>query len=109
VKPDQVTKNPESGEYLSKGAFVIRGDREYLRNIKIDAAIGPYKIEEGLYVPMCGPLDAVKEDCEDYLELRPGHDKKSKIAKSVRSGLEDYDLDLDYIVRSLPPGKSEIA
>jgi len=109
VNPDQVTKNPESGEYLSKGAFVIRGEREYLRNVKIDAVIGPYEIEEGLQVPMCGPEEAIKENCEDYLNLRPGHEKKSEVAKSIRSGLKDYDLDLDYIVRSLPPGKSEIS
>ena len=107
VDPDQVTKNPESGEYLSKGAFVIRGDRDYLRNVKIDAAIGPYEIEEGLYLPMCGPKDAVEENCSEAIELRPGHNKKSEVAKKIQKRIENYDLDLDYIVRSLPPGKSE--
>ena len=109
VDPEQVTKNPESGEYLSKGAFVIRGDREYLRNVKIDAAIGPYEIEEGLFLPMCGPKDAVEENCVKSIELRPGHSKKSKLAKNISKGLQDFDLDLDYIVRSLPPGKSEVS
>jgi predicted ribosome quality control (RQC) complex YloA/Tae2 family protein len=109
VDPDQVTKDPESGEYLSKGAFVIRGDREYLRNVKIDAAVGPYEVEEGLYVPMCGPKDAVEENCPEFVELRPGHEKKSEVAKSIRANLEDYDLDVDYLVRCLPPGKSELA
>ena len=108
VDPDQVTKNPESGEYLSKGAFVIRGDREYLRNVKIDAAVGPYEIEEGLYVPMCGPKDAIEENCPDYVEIRPGHEKKSEVAKTIRSSLQDYNLDIDYLVRCLPPGKSEV-
>jgi predicted ribosome quality control (RQC) complex YloA/Tae2 family protein len=109
VDPDQVTRDPESGEYLSKGAFVIRGDREYLRNVKIDAAVGPYEIEEGLYVPVCGPKDAVEENCPEFIELRPGHEKKSEVAKSIRANLEDYDLDVDYLVRCLPPGKSELA
>lgn len=108
VDPEQVTKNPESGEYLSKGAFVIRGDREYLRNVKIDAAIGPYEIEEGLFLPMCGPKDAVEENCVKSIELRPGHSKKSKLAKNISKGLRDFDLGLDYIVRSLPPGKSDL-
>lgn len=106
VEPEQVTKDPESGEYLSKGAFVIRGEREYFRNIKIDACIGPYKIED-FYVPMCGPEKAVEEQCEEKIKLRPGRDKKSEVAKQVNSRLKDYDLDLDYTVRSLPPGKSE--
>ena len=109
VEPDQVTKNPESGEYLSKGAFVIRGEREYLRNVKTDVAIGPYKIEEGLYVPMCGPQKSVEENCEDYMTLRPGHQKKSDVAKKINRKFKEYNLDLDYIVRSLPPGKSEMA
>ncbi len=107
VDPDQVTQNPESGEYLEKGAFVIRGEREYMRNVSVEAWIGPYQIEEEKFVPMVGPEDAVKEHCEDALELVPGHTKKSALAKEIQSRLE-RSLDLDYIIRSLPPGKSDI-
>ena len=32
VHPDQVTKTPESGEFLKKGSFVIRGHRNYIRS-----------------------------------------------------------------------------
>jgi predicted ribosome quality control (RQC) complex YloA/Tae2 family protein len=109
VDPEQVTENPESGEYLSKGAFVIRGEREYMRNVEVDASIGVYEIE-GHAVPMCGPEKAVKANCETYLNLRPGHSKKSDIAKEINQRFADegYDLDLDYIIRTLPPGESEI-
>lgn len=109
VDPDQVTKDPESGEYLSKGAFVIRGERDYFRNVKTDVSLGPYKMEEDLYVPMCGPKNAVKQNCDEFVELRPGHKKKSEVAKKINRNFQDYNLDLDYIVRCLPPGKSEIA
>ena len=107
VEPQQVTQNPESGEYLAKGAFVIRGDREYMRNVSISAAIGPYEVD-GHKVPMCGPLEAVEENCEESLKLRPGHTKKSEIAKKINRVFSDENLDLDYIIRALPPGKSEI-
>lgn len=107
VEPDQVTENPESGEYLGKGAFVIRGDREYMRNVSVEAAVGPYELD-GTHVPMCGPARAVKENCPEAVELEPGRKKKSAIAKKILSAFEDYDLDLDYVIRALPPGKSDI-
>jgi predicted ribosome quality control (RQC) complex YloA/Tae2 family protein len=109
VEPDQVTQNPESGEYLEKGAFVIRGNREYMRNVSVEAWIGPYEIEDGKFVPMAGPEKAVKENCPEALELKPGHKKKSDLAKDIKSRLQEYELDLDYTVRVLPPGESDIA
>lgn len=110
VDPDQVSKEPESGEYLPKGAFIVRGDRNYMHNVKVEAAIGPYEIEEDVFVPMCGPIDAVDKHCPDFVEVRPGHEKKSDIAKKIRSRFKDegFDMDLDYIIRALPPGQSEI-
>lgn len=107
VDPDQVTQNPESGEYLEKGAFVVRGDRDYMRNVSVEAWIGAYEITDDKYVPMVGPEEAVKEHCEKALEMVPGHKKKSALAKEIQSRF-DESLDLDYIIRSLPPGKSEI-
>lgn len=110
VTPDKVTQEPESGEYLPKGAFIIRGDRNYIRNVKVEVAIGPYEIEEDVYVPMSGPVESVKENCPSFVEVEPGRTKKSDIAKEIRSYFKEkgFDLDLDYIVRSLPPGESNV-
>ena len=109
VDPSQVTKNAESGEYLEKGSFVIRGERTYYRNVTIDCAIGAYKID-GHWVPMAGPVAAVESNCESYLRISRGRTKKSSLAKKIRSRVatEEIDLDLDYLIRSLPPGKSDI-
>ncbi len=110
VEPGQVTKDPESGEYVGKGAFVIRGERDYVRNVSAEVAVGPYEIEQDVYVPMSGPLTAVKENCEFAVELEPGRRKKSDVAKEIRSRFADkgYDIELDYIIRALPPGKSDV-
>lgn len=108
VKPEQVTQNPESGEYLKKGAFVIRGDRNYMRNVKLEAFIGPYELDEETWLPICGPRKAIEKNCPELIELKPGHKKKSEIAKKIQKQMEEYDLDLDYITRCLPPGKSKI-
>lgn len=109
VKPDQVTKDAESGEYLTKGAFVIRGDREYMRNVKVEAVMGAHEID-GHEVPMCGPRSAVEEHCDTLVELQPGRKKKSAVAKDINRKFADqgHDLDLDYIIRALPPGESEL-
>ena len=106
VDPEQVTEEAESGEYLGKGAFVIRGDRTYMRNVSVEACVGAYQIEDS-YVPICGPKSAISEHCDEYIEIQPGHTKKSEIAKKIQSGL-NRDLDLDYLIRTLPPGKSDI-
>jgi len=109
VLPEQVTKDPESGEYLSKGAFVIRGDREYMHNVKVDAVMGAYEID-GHDVPICGPESAVKKHCKDYVRLKPGNRKKSDVGKEINRKFADkrHDMELDYIIRALPPGKSEV-
>lgn len=109
VEPEQVTENPESGEYLAKGAFVIRGERDYMRNVEVDASIGAYRIDNA-DVPMCGPGKAVKEHCDTCISVKPGRKKKSDVAKEInrRFADEGYDIDLDYIIRALPPGESKI-
>ncbi|MCJ7429561.1 MAG: NFACT family protein, partial [Candidatus Nanohaloarchaeota archaeon QJJ-5] len=101
VAPEQVTKDPESGEYLGKGAFVIRGDREYLRNVEASAAIGAYD-RDGTLLPMGGPEPAIKANCDVYMTLKQGRTKKSDIAKQVQSFLHEQtgaDFDLDKIMR----------
>ncbi len=108
VAPDQVSQEPEPGEYLPKGAFIVRGDRNYLRNVKVEAAVGVYEVEEDVYVPVSGPVKAIEENCLEHVEIKPGRSKKSEVAKEIRSRFDDYDIDLDYIIRVLPPGKSSI-
>lgn len=109
VEPGQVTKEPESGEYLKKGAFVIRGERDYIRNVSVEAALGPYELD-GAEVPMCGPYDAVAENCDVSVKIEPGRQKKSGLAKDIQQKFREsgYELDLDYIIRALPPGKSRL-
>lgn len=110
VAPDQVTKDPESGEYLGKGAFVIRGDRDYLRNVEASAAVGAYE-RDGTMLPMGGPEEAVAANCDVYVTLKQGRTKKSDIAKQAQSFLHEQtgaDYDLDKIMRSLPPGSAAI-
>ncbi len=97
VSPDQVTKEPSSGEYLPKGAFVIRGKVEYLLG-RLNLAIG--LLQDGQ--AMIGPLSAVEKHCKSAIKVFPGKSKTSEVAKKIQAKFK-YD-DLDEIIRLLPSG-----
>ncbi len=101
VKPEQVSKKAPSGEYLTKGAFMIYGKKEFI-TVQIELAIGVTK--EGKI--MCAPISAVQAHCDKYKLLVPGREKSSAIAKKLQKIL-GYDW-LDDIIRALPAGGCEL-
>ncbi len=101
VNPEQVTKSPPSGEYLPTGAFFIKGEKNFIKNVSLLLALGIFENK-----PMCGPISAVKANCEKYVEIIQGDEKKEALAKKI-SKILDYD-DLDDIIQVLPSGGSEI-
>jgi len=102
VAPDQVSRKAKSGEYLTKGAFMIYGKTNYVEN-KVNLAIGITK-DNGV---MAGPLEAIKKHCEKYLILQQGDEKVSSIAKKINHKFGNS-LDLDEIIRALPAGSFRI-
>ena len=107
VKPDQVSKTPEAGEFLAKGSFVIRGHRNYIRGARVKLAIGIVDYE-GKRI-MAGPIEALEAHCENYVVLKPGFTKKEAIAKKILHKINEDDLlTLDDIIRVLPSGKCDI-
>jgi predicted ribosome quality control (RQC) complex YloA/Tae2 family protein len=112
VHPDQVTQEPESGEYLPKGSFVIRGDRNYMTNLPVRAAVGAHERDDGTTVAMGGPVDAIERQCDHYVVIAQGREKPSDVAKTIQHHLHETtgeDFDLDRIIRALPPGKAAVA
>ena len=107
VHPDQVTKTPESGEFLKKGSFVIRGHRNYIRSARVRLGIGIVDYE-GKRI-MAGPVDALEAHCDNFVVLKPGFTKKEAIAKKILHKINEDDLiTLDDIIRVLPSGKCDI-
>ncbi|MHC1597995.1 MAG: ribosome rescue protein RqcH [Candidatus Methanofastidiosia archaeon] len=101
VYPEQVTKEPPSGEFLGKGAFFIKGKKNFLKNLPVEVGIGVYKNKM-----MCGPLSAAISKCEKPIKIVPGRRSKEEIAKSIKTMLE-WD-DVNDIIRALPPGTCDI-
>jgi predicted ribosome quality control (RQC) complex YloA/Tae2 family protein len=96
VKPEQVTKDAPTGEYLVKGAFVIKGKTNYIRN-KINLAVGMTKENK----VMGGPLEAIEAHCDRFVEIKQGREKASSVAKYIQKKIGGT---IDEIIAVLPSG-----
>lgn len=94
VNPDQVTKEANTGEYLTKGSFVIRGKTNYLTP-QMNYAVC---IHNGAV--MGGPINAIKHYSKEFIEIQQGNEKTSDVAKIIQKKLGG---DLDDIISVLPP------
>ena len=54
---------------------------------------------------MGGPVEAVKKNCEKFVEIKQGRQKTSDIAKKIKKKING---ELDEIIRALPAGGCEI-
>jgi predicted ribosome quality control (RQC) complex YloA/Tae2 family protein len=80
VTPDQVSRTPESGEYLPKGAFIVRGKRNLHHHLGMVLGIGNVEIE-GKTKVMAGPPECVSALTDAYSVLEPGDTPKEKVSK----------------------------
>jgi predicted ribosome quality control (RQC) complex YloA/Tae2 family protein len=102
VKPEQVTKETKSGEYISKGAFVIQGKKNLI-DIDINLAIGFFLDKENYKVIMAGPVSAVLKNCTKHILLKQGNSKKGEISKMI---MKTFELGTnDDIIAVLPSGE----
>ncbi len=131
VNPDQVSKNPPSGEYLPKGSFMIEGKKNFIRKVKTELAIGLKFIKmqsnsedyEYIYYPkiVAGPKEPIDEQTNLNVLIYPSSSglSKGKLAKKLKqiffkTSSEKKDkwidlLSLDDIILALPNGFSKIA
>jgi predicted ribosome quality control (RQC) complex YloA/Tae2 family protein len=115
VTPDQVSKTPESGEYVEKGSFVIRGDRTYFRDVESEVAVGIQC--EGETRVVGGPPSAIEGRVATAVRLRPGQYAQNDAAKLLYREFKSRFADQsflrkvaspDRIQEFLPAGGSEI-
>ncbi len=79
----QVSKSPPPGEYLARGAFMVYGKRNYIRNVELRLGIGVGE-ENGAPVVIVGPPDLVARRSIVYAVLVPGDEDPSKLAARLR-------------------------
>jgi predicted ribosome quality control (RQC) complex YloA/Tae2 family protein len=118
IKPSQVSKTPPSGQFLKKGSFMIRGKKNFVRNVPLRVAVG-IKVEEKTVLAIGGPVEAISSQTKVYLEIVPGEQKSSQLAKKLRHSLskkvpEDLvrtvtGIPLEDFQRVIPLGRGKIA
>jgi predicted ribosome quality control (RQC) complex YloA/Tae2 family protein len=113
VGPDQVSKTPESGEYLEKGGFAVRGDRTYYRDVPARVAVGVAVRPEARVLG--GPPAAVEPATVTSVRLEPGryvpNDMATMLYREFRERFADESFvrkvaSADRIQEFLPPGGS---
>jgi predicted ribosome quality control (RQC) complex YloA/Tae2 family protein len=104
VLPEQVSKQAESGEFLPRGAFVIRGKRNYFHDLPVRMAIGEVEVE-GHRKIMGGPVTAVVALATRYVVLAPGKGDREAITKKLAT---IFGVPIEEIARAMPPGSVEV-
>jgi predicted ribosome quality control (RQC) complex YloA/Tae2 family protein len=116
VKPEQVSKTAEHGEYVTKGAFIIRGKKNTGTGT-VEAAIG---VAMGAEVKILGgPPEAISKNADYYVKIVPGRMKSKETALAIKNRIleevkeEEKEkikkINISDIQVLLPAGESELA
>ena len=95
VEPDQVSKTPESGEYIEKGSFVIRGERTYFEDVPCRVAVGVQC--EPVTRAIGGPPSAIVDRAATSVTLEPGMYAQNDAAMMVYRELKERFADQSFV------------
>ncbi len=117
VKPDQISKKPPSGQYLSKGMFMVYGQRNYVKGVPLRVAVGVVESESELKF-ISGPKTAVEKKTQCLVELAPGKIRQAALSKkilyllsrkvSAEAAKAMKTVGLEEIQRMIPSGTGEL-
>jgi len=116
VKPEQVSKKAESGEYIPKGGFMVRGNKNWFRNTELKMAIG-FILGDVIEV-VGGPISAVEAKTKYYVKVGVGDLKSKELSLEIKrevqrrtskeDGIRIKNISLDEVQKHVPNGKSSI-
>ena len=104
ARPSPVSKTTESGESLGRGSFVVRGQRNWHRDLPLELAVG-MAVVNGVPMPVSGTPSTISEHCQRWVKVTPGREKKEAVANRISkaTGLVQDDL-----LSCLPPGNCSV-
>ncbi len=122
ITPEQVSKKPPAGTSLAKGAFMIYGKKNYVRNIGLKIAVGVAFEQDDkgnkLAYPACGTARNISAHAKYFAEIVPGEKQHAELIKKIKAILmakarpDDRPLiesiPLEDLDRLLPAGGGEI-
>ena len=103
MKPAQVSKTAQTGEYVGKGSFIVRGQRQWFKDLDVQMGIGIVAIN-GVPLLMGGLPETIRSLCQRFAILRPGITKKEQLANRI---YKNTGLMTDDVLPVLP-GAAEI-
>ncbi len=103
VYPDQVSKTPNPGEFVPRGAFIVRGKRNYEYHLPMKLTIGEIYYQ-GARKVMCAPPECFP-GCDRYVTIVPGRGKSGRRSNEMA---KLFNVPEEEISRILPPGDVEI-
>ncbi len=81
VAPGQVSKKAPSGEYITKGAFMIYGRKNIM---KTELKLGVGFLDNEI---ITGPAKSIASRTKKYVLVEPGDEKSSALAKKIKAAL----------------------
>jgi len=100
ARPSQVSKTTESGESLGRGSFVVRGKRNWYKDISLNMGIGIGLIN-GVPLPILGTPETISKIFPRWGQIIPSKEKKEILANKISKATG---LAQDDILSCLPPG-----
>ncbi|MDO5846611.1 MAG: NFACT RNA binding domain-containing protein, partial [Methanocorpusculum sp.] len=115
--PSQVSKTPESGEFVAHGSFVLRGERTIHKDVPLEVAIGI--VTEPVLAVIGGTPSAIEPKAKISVRLHPGtfegNDIAKKVLRRLREALPEGEqkalktvLNTEAVAAFVPPGGSDI-
>jgi predicted ribosome quality control (RQC) complex YloA/Tae2 family protein len=110
VDPGQVSSSAPSGEYLAKGSFVIKGNKNFVNRNPVEVSVGV----DGKGTVIAGPEEAMIRLSRAHITLIPHREKASDTAKKVLFELRRYfpreleGTSVDDVLRVLPAGGGKV-
>lgn len=116
VYGNQVSKSAPPGEYLRTGAFMVYGERNYVRGVRLQLALGLTLDHEGNPLLVVGSERVTRKLSLAYLIITPGDTGldeaqviKENLAKVLTDDIKPLALALDPSnVKNMLPGKFRI-
>jgi len=122
VRAGQVSKTAQTGEFLPKGSFMMRGEKNFMKNTELKVAVGVTFENDAEGKPfakaVCGAVQAVNDRAKYFVTLKPGSYSQQQAAEEIRKRLllkampNDQllieGMDLSDFQRLVPAGHSTV-
>ena len=107
VKQEQISKSANTKEFLSKGSFMIRGNKNFIKNVELKISLGfffeeilkdgaKYKIKKII----SGEHSFIKNKCEKFLTFTYGDDNIKNINMKIKKKFGFKIDNLSHYIRS---------